>query len=498
MSGSSRSLDSARPAEASPDISAGEWRIVLWLTLLAIVVRSIGLNDGLWWDEMRTLIDSVRSPMYAIVTIYPGDNQHTLFSVLARLAVISFGEDVWTLRLPAMLAGVLCVPVGYLFAREFVGRLEAQLTALLIAVSYHHVWFSQSARGYTLLALFTLLSSWLFLRGMRRGRVSDFIWYGIVGALGAYTHLTMVFVVASHALLYVAPLVLRDVHLPGERRWKLALTGFALAAGLTVLLYSPFLLEVQRVVGKEPAYAASPRWAALELLKGLRIGLGSVVGVAIAGALFLVGLLSYYRQSRFLLGMFLLPGVVTLAATVVLQRPVRPRFFFFLIGFGLLIIVRGALEVGRVLQRRAASGPAPSNPIGVALALGMAIASAISLSVNYRFPKQDYEGPIRFVEARQQPGETVATAGGAKYPYREYYRRAWLNVDSLAQLDRARQAGHKVWMIYTLKSYIKARTPDLMRTIDEQCTDKQVFRGTVGDGDVTVCSLSAVPAARGT
>jgi hypothetical protein len=42
------------------------------------------------------------------------------------------------------------------------------------------------------LAFFALLSSWLLLCGLHRGKASDFVWYGAASALGAYTHLPRV------------------------------------------------------------------------------------------------------------------------------------------------------------------------------------------------------------------------------------------------------------------------------------------------------------------
>jgi len=44
-----------------------------------------------------------------------------------------------------------------------------------------------------------------------------------------------------------------------------------------------------------------------------------------------------------------------------------------------------------------------------------------------------------------------------------------------------------VWVVHTLDRYIEGRTPDLMRMLRAECVVQQVFRGTVGDGDVTVC-----------
>jgi mannosyltransferase len=461
------------------------------LTLLAVALRSVGITGGLWLDEILTLVESVRHPLTRIVTTFPGNNQHTLYSVLAHLSVQAFGEQPWSLRLPALAFGAATPAMLYLFAREFTGRLEALLDALLIAVSYHHVWFSQNARGYTALAFFALLSSWLLLRGLRRGSIADFVGYAVACALGAYTHLTMVFLVLGQAAacaLRLGPPVDRVA----LARWRLPLVGFALAGGITLALYAPLLLDVQRffLTRTMPPDVATPAWAGKALLAGLQLGLGAAAGALAGALLLLVGLWSYYRQSRFLAGLFVLPGLFTVAAVLALRQPIFPRFLFFLSGFGVLIVVRGAIETGAWLSGKRKEGSAPVTLPALALVAAMTAAAAASLPFDYRYPKQDFEGAMRFVDMRRGAGEPVVTAGGAVYPFLEYYRRDWPGIRSAGALRDVRARGERVWMIYTLAEYIEADAPDLMRTLRDDCLVAEVFRGTVAGGDVTVCTLA--------
>lgn len=463
------------------------------LTLLAIALRGFGITGGLWLDEILTLVDSVRHPLVRIVTTFPGNNQHTLYSLLAHLSVQAFGEAPWSLRLPALAFGAATPAMLYLFAREFTGRVEALLGALLIAVSYHPVWFSQNARGYTALAFFALLSSWLLLRGLRRGRIRDFVGYGAACALGAYTHLTMVFLVLGHVAACALRLGL-PVDRAGIARWRLPLAGFALAAIVTLALYAPLLLDVKRFFLERtmPPNVATPAWAGKALLSGLQLGLGTAAGALAGALLFVVGLWSYYRQSAFLAALFVLPGLFTLAAVLALRQPIFPRFLFFLSSFGVLIVVRGAIEIGAWLSRKRTQRPAPATVLGLLLVAAMTAAAAASLPFDYRYPKQDFEGAMRFVDSRREAAEPVVTAGGAIYPFLEYYKRDWPGIRSGAELRDVRAGGKRVWMIYTLAEYIEADAPDLIRMLRDDCRVAEVFRGTVAGGDVTVCTLEPV------
>ena len=468
---------------ASTENEPVPWGWLALLTALAVLLRAIGLNGGLWYDEILTMIEGVRDPLYQIVTVFPGNNQHTLFSVLAHISMEAFGEHPWSLRLPALVFGAATVPVLYLFARQFVTRREALLGCLLLTTAYHHVWFSQNARGYSALAFLTLLSSWLLLRVLRHGRTSDAVWYGIAAALGVYAHLTMVFLVVSHAMLCAAAAGMAGRDAPVWRRWRVVTTAIVLAGAFTLLLYSPVMLDVKQFFVDRPAQgvAATPTWAARELIRGLQIGLGAGLGALAAAVLFAAGFWSYLRQSLFVVGLFVLPGVVTVGAAVALGRPLYPRFVFFLIGFGLLIAVRGALEIGQWFGRGRAQAA------GAGLVVAMAAVSVVALIPNYRLPKQDFEAALRFVEAQRAGDDVIITVGQTTRVYREFYLRTWESAPSLEQFQSIRARGQRVWVVHTLDRYIEGRTPDLMRMLRAECVVQQVFRGTVGDGDVTVC-----------
>ena len=497
----------------APEAEPTPWGWLVTLTMLAVGLRPVGLNSGLWYDEIVTLHESVRAPLWQIVTAFPTNNQHTLFSVLAHLSVGVFGEHPWSLRLPAMVLGAATVPSLYLFARELNERTEALLAGFLLTVAYHHVWFSQNARGYTALAFLTVLSSWLLLRGLRRGRTSDFIWYGIAAALNMYTHLTMVFVVFSHGLLCALLLGRSSPDPARPARWQPAI-GFAIAAALTLALYAPLLAGMQQffVEREQHPEVATPAWAALALLRGLRVGVAGWSAGLVGSGLVLTGLWSYFKQSPLVTGLFVVPGVVTVAGTIVLHRPILPRFLFFLAGFAVLIAVRGALEAGRMVGRPStmlgtalslakgrgrASVPSRTPAASLMLVAAMAAASLAALMTNYRYPKQDFDGALRFVEERRAVNEPIVTVGATAYAYRRHYGRDFPAVESLAELQRIRAGGSRVWVLHTLDESIEAEMPDLMRVLRADCAVARSFPGTLGqgNGDVTVCTAPPVATA---
>jgi mannosyltransferase len=462
------------------------WLFVL--TALALAVRIPGLDGGLWFDEIVTLVLSVREPFLKIVTEYPWNNVHPLFSVLSHASVAALGEHAWTLRLPAVLFGVASVPFVYAVAAEMGLRREGLWASALVAVSYHHVWFSQSARGYTMLAFFALLTTWLLLRARRDDRALIHIAYGIAAGLGAYTHLTMGFIVAAHGLV-VAARVARSPHPARLEAWTGPLLAFGTTGAVTLALYAPLLLQAQAFFAAAPASGArvaTTSWAIIELLRGLDIGLGAI-GVAIAGVLGVVGFFRCLRDDWESALLLTLPGATTLVGTVAMQRPIFPRFFFFLMALAMIFVARGASVAAAWIGRRwPASGPAFGSRLEAGVMLVLVAMSAASLGAAYA-PKQDYVGALRYVEGARRPEEPVLTAGLASLPYREYFKPPWRVADGVGAIRDTRAGGLRTWMVYTFPVYLKAMEPEVMDVIQRECPTVRQFPGSVSGGEVVVC-----------
>ena len=65
-------------------------------------------------------------------------------------------------------------------------RLEAAGAALILTVSYHHIWFSQNARGYTAVLFFVVLSTYALLRWLGSGGRVYAVLFVASTALGAW------------------------------------------------------------------------------------------------------------------------------------------------------------------------------------------------------------------------------------------------------------------------------------------------------------------------
>jgi mannosyltransferase len=475
-----------------------EWRAVAGLAALALVARVIGLDGGLWIDEIYALVRSFRQPFAVIVTEYWGDNHHPFYAVLAHGSLLLFGEHPWTVRLPAMLFGVASVPALYALARELVPRREALLASALLAVSYHHVWFSQNARGYAVLAFCTLLCTWALLRGLAGDALRPWIIYGVSAGLGAYTHLTMVFVVVGHALAALLEVALPDRTTGRRARVSHVLVGFTLSAAIALACYAPMLRGVVDFFVNRPSGlvgVSTPSWALGEAIRQLVAGLGAgvalvgAVAVAAGGAMLLAGFAGLARRRRAFATAAALPVLVTLAGALLARGTMYPRFFFFAIGIGVLVVVHGAFALAQWWLARGGGGTSRAERVATGVVLALVVLSALSLARNYRYPKQDFEGAMRYVLANRAPGDAVVSTGIPNDPYRTLWGQPWPNVRTRAELDAARAGSPRTWVLYTFPRYLERGAPELAALLARDCHAARTFRGTVGGGDIFVCTL---------
>ncbi len=465
------------------------------LTALALAIRIRGIDGGLWVDEIVSIMGSFRTPFPQSLAEFPNDSKHPLYTLLAHLSISIFGEHAWSVRLPALMFGVATVPLLYRVGASIATRAEALAASALLALSYHHAWFSQNARGYTMLAFWSLLTTLMLLRAMREDGTAPWIWYGLAAALGAYTHLTFVFtVVAQAAVVFLG--VLGIPPREGKLSWKGPLIGFALAGTATFLMYAPMIGPVVNFFLHRQSNLkgiSSPGWALAEGIRIARLGFGGSLGLGIAAivaacTIGCVGVVSYARQGFRVLFLFVLPPLVTMLGAFSARGTMYPRFFFAFIGFAFLVWMRGAFVSGALVARRAAWPVSVGKAIGAGLATAVVAASALSTPLVWRAPKQDFEGAMRFAESSAAAGEVIATADVTGLIYGPFYHKKWREVRSTAELEAMRSQS-VVWLVYTFPRYLMRYDPGLATTVERECRGAHRFPGTVGGGDVLVCRL---------
>lgn len=491
----------SRPAtqESTKDSSLGVRTLLILaaLSIAAIALRLWNLDSPPWIDEVLTLVDFVRLPINEIVITFPSQNQHMLYSVFARGAFAVFGESTWALRLPAVLFGVGSIWALYFFGRRTIGARPALLACALMTVSYHHVWFSQNGRGYTGLLMMTLLATWAWLQALRRDELRWWVLYIVSIVAGMWIHTTMAFVVAAHGLTYIAFLL--KPSLSGEEgslergagikpivAWLFSVTA-------TLQLYALSLPEFIRTGLHEESRNSewtNPIWVLTESIHNLSIGFAGTAVVMIALAFVAFGWISIYMRDRRAAVLMVLPPMLSGGLMLALGHNLFPRFFFFAMGFGILIVVHGAVALPKVIfasfERLTAHSRAAGR-LGVGFALFMIAISLLTVPRNYALPKQDFAGAREFVESRVSAKGKAVAINLAGDMFAKYYAPNWITTRDLSDVASLDEQTDEVWLVYTMPFEIQAFNPELWKTIQSDFEVVRSFPGTLNGGDVVVC-----------
>ena len=182
---------------AARDWVAGEERLYLvsfgLVVVVAAALRIAYLDVPLRYDEATTYNNFVAKPLHVALANYSTPNNHLLHTFLAKVSVTLFGSEPWAIRLPALLAGIALVPATFALTRAYHGRLAALLAAALVAASSTLVEYSTNARGYTLVALATVLVLIAAVRALERDSAGAWAVVAATGSLGLYAVPVMVY-----------------------------------------------------------------------------------------------------------------------------------------------------------------------------------------------------------------------------------------------------------------------------------------------------------------
>ncbi len=339
------------------------------LILAGLFTLAFFMRIGLLWqpmehDESYSAVVFAFEPLVNGLSDYHFPNNHVFHTFLMHFSYLLFGAKEWVVRLPAFVAGILLAPLGYILARRWYGKQTALLAGLMISVLPDLIGYSVRARGYSLLALFTLL---IFIcADITKTSKNRAAWFllGIFGALGFYTLPIMAYPLAVLYVWLAASWLINDF---SESYTKLSFAVYTigsglLAAGLGMALYLPIF----RNWGVSSLFANPYVGAMTKELYGQTLSVrfqetwqvlnwGVVPGI---GLLLLLGLLlSIIFHNRVSSARVSLPlvSVVVITLLVLVQRPnvyARTWHFYFP-----LLCIWAAAGITKVLNNRTVSLP---------------------------------------------------------------------------------------------------------------------------------------------
>ncbi|MBI3361921.1 MAG: glycosyltransferase family 39 protein [Chloroflexi bacterium] len=399
------------------------------ILLLAFFLRLFLIHSRpLWYDEAFSVLFAergLRAMLYGTLTTVGGAaaEEHPLVYYTAldgwmRLA----GQSPLSVRLLSTFAGVLTIVLLFDVGRQMFGARSGLVAAGLAAVSPFHVYYSEEARMYAVMALGAVLTVWFLIRATRHAPRITYPWLGLTLAAATTMY------IQSLAGFFLLALGLST--LPRPRIFR----RVALAGGVALALYLPWLLQLPGQFAKlrHGYWIARPTFTSLvqtllifhtgeELLAAANSWLILALAAGVLSlALLLLQLWRGWREQK--------PGVRWAAFSLALAT--GPPLLMFLASLYQPVYIQRALLPSALMYYLAVSwavtrGGMP-RPIAAVLLATLGAASLAGLVTHYtfdQFPRPSFPAAIAFLDKHSSPADAIVHSNKLTFLPMRYYDR---------------------------------------------------------------------------
>ena len=395
------------------------WPVVAVLTGASLVLAFFDLTKrSLWLDEGYTWL-TARQSLHGVVSIARTQGYHLLpYYLLIHYLTGWFGDSSFVLRAPSVVAGALAVPLLYLLVARLGGRLAGVYACVVFVASEPLVFWQQNARDYSLVVLFAVASMLAGVVAVQEERIWIFLVWGVVTALGCFTHTEMLLLLPPELLVMI--LWSRSLR---ARLSLLAMTALGAVVSLPVLgqaahssVYSITPLsppnhdsatEIASFLASAAGNSA-PQTPVDHALLGLTFAL-AVIGVALLGA-------DIVDEGCTLSNMGLGVSLAWLAIPPVLSWIVSETGHpDFLDRYVILSLPAAAAMVALVAIR------AKPRILGMFVVVYLTMFRTGVLVGSYHVPIDDYRSATQLILAGARPGDCITFSSGPGRILWDYY-----------------------------------------------------------------------------
>ena len=332
--------------------SKKDFILPLLVVLAAAALRFFQLGFfSMWFDEAYSWHLANQS-VRRIIELARIDNTPPVYHILLHFWLKLGAESDFAVRLLPAAFGIASIWMTYKLGDLLYGRKIGITAAIISAVSFQLVHYSQENRMYSLQVLLGVVSTYYFLLGLRKGGYVNWSVWILANAVNFYNHLFTVLLVFAQWLFYISFFKEHRKHLP---------CWFA-ANVILLLLYLPWAAVIVKQVGViQGSYWVLPA-APLEILKagfhligGTDLGNNYVLAGILnlpfltAGAAGLYLIFKTRKENRGILLplLFFAPMIVVYFISIGRQSLFYYRYFVFLLPYLHLIFAVGTQKAFR-------------------------------------------------------------------------------------------------------------------------------------------------------
>lgn len=414
--------------------------LILCIILLGVGLRFYRLSyQSLWTDEIFTYRGA--SANLSKIILEPDVNLsiQPLYYTIVHFFIRPTENQEALLRLPSVVFGSLSILLIYFIVRNWLGNGGAILSAMIMAVSPFHVWYSQEARPYAMLIFLGLLSIW-FLQKLLKDEVNFWWRFGFVISTAS------VFYCHTVGIAFISFLVFYILLIVPSLKWKAWLPVFI---SILILILPAFY----RMAMVPPIVRGSETWRPFNLFSlpyvlwvfstGYTIGptltelhlpnrmntLGAFLPLIlpvliIFFTVFMIGAYHVLRRNKFIFWCaslwFLFPLSFALCGAIFTPNEFNVRYTILSFPPFLIFLTIGILSIKFKWIKITALG-------------AFVLVSAFSLSshyFNHQYYKEDNRGAGQFLTSQAAPNDLViCSTGYTERDLKHYSTRGDITID---------------------------------------------------------------------
>ena len=210
------------------------------ILLASILIRVYKMDFTIMYDEAATYMDYIDEGITSLL-FYKSPNNHLFHSILVKCSVGIFGDTLFTLRLPALIFGILNITLIYLLGKSLSDNISAFFACFLYACTPIIIHYDTIARGYSIITTCSLLLFYLCWNLKSKGSFKYLILIPFVSSIGFFTHLPFLFSFMGTMLWFFYDQIFIDKKGLKEVIYYLLIISFGTFI-LSFLLYTPTII----------------------------------------------------------------------------------------------------------------------------------------------------------------------------------------------------------------------------------------------------------------
>jgi 4-amino-4-deoxy-L-arabinose transferase-like glycosyltransferase len=205
---SARAVDSPVVPRRAREIGTSSYGWLLGLgaiTLAGGAMRFVALGTQSFDEDESATVSLMHLPFWRMLHhIGPSESTPPLYYALAWPWTHAFGTSETAIRSLSALIGLMMIPAAYALGTTLAGRRAGMIAAALAAASPMLVWYSQEARAYALVALFSTVATVFFVRTLRKPSNANLAGWALTGSLALLSHYFAGFLLAGEGIYLLA------------------------------------------------------------------------------------------------------------------------------------------------------------------------------------------------------------------------------------------------------------------------------------------------------